>query len=228
MEPGKRLPRTPTPERQSEPDTRRVPPLLEYLKVQSKSATSEKALARLERMRTVIKMRRAGSSYDDIGKALGLKASRAFEICMKALNITCNRFAADCAPLRELEGQRLDALLAAAWGAAMDGDLDAIATCARLVQQRTDMYGLSAPVRAEITGADGGPVQVLDWVDLAEIAMKERARRRGEAPPALPAMASPFMGDDEFGGGVVVDAELTGADRPRTMTDEQEVSDEPR
>lgn len=62
--------------------------------------------------------------------------------------------------LRHVEGQRLDRLQAAVWPKALKGDLKAVETVRRLIAERIRLFGIAEPVRTELSGPGGGPLQV--------------------------------------------------------------------
>jgi hypothetical protein len=62
--------------------------------------------------------------------------------------------------LRDLQDERLNRLLTAAWSNAIQGDSTAIQTVLRIMERQSKLHGLDAPVRTEVTGADGGAVKV--------------------------------------------------------------------
>ncbi|MGW2611429.1 hypothetical protein ACWC4A_44920 [Streptomyces mirabilis] len=63
--------------------------------------------------------------------------------------------------LRALEADRLDRLFFVAYKKAVrDQDLAAIDRTLRIMERRARLLGLDMPVRTELSGPDGGPVQV--------------------------------------------------------------------
>jgi hypothetical protein len=116
-----------------------------------------------------IALRLAGMDYQTIAERLDY-ASRgaASKDIHRALEETLEAESAAAATLRELEVQRLDRMQAAAWAKAAKGDLKAIETVLKVIDRRCRLLGLDKPVRTELTGADGGPLQV-ETVDLAEL-----------------------------------------------------------
>jgi hypothetical protein len=103
-----------------------------------------------ERERKALELRKAGASFDEIAKALDYAdKSGAFYAIKRALS--------DIVPpavdeMRTLEGERLDALLAAVWKQAMDGDLKAVDRVLRIIDQRARLLGLNAPVQVGLNG----------------------------------------------------------------------------
>lgn len=70
---------------------------------------------------------------------------------------------ADVDELRALEADRLDRLFFVAYKKAVrDQDLAAIDRTLRIMERRARLLGLDMPVRTELSGPDGGPVQVED------------------------------------------------------------------
>lgn len=67
----------------------------------------------------------------------------------------------DVDELRALEADRLDRLFFVAYKKAVrDQDLAAIDRTLRIMERRARLLGLDMPVRAELSGLDGGPVQI--------------------------------------------------------------------
>ncbi|GAA3371255.1 hypothetical protein GCM10020367_21180 [Streptomyces sannanensis] len=86
--------------------------------------------------------------------------------------------------LRSVEAERLDRLWFVAYKQAVrDGNLAAIDRALRIMERRAKLLGLDQPARTEVTGAEGGPLQI-ETADLAElealIAITENAARGSE------------------------------------------------
>lgn len=86
---------------------------------------------------------RAGCSYDEVADDLGY-ASRgsAWRLVRSALDKEVVECAAE---YRQLEADRLDAVQAAHWDAALAGDKDAAAVVLRAIDQRMRLFGLDRP-----------------------------------------------------------------------------------
>jgi hypothetical protein len=78
--------------------------------------------------------------------------------------------------LRTLMNARFDTALLAIWPAVQRGDLKAIDRMLRIEAQRARLYGIEAPVKTEITGADGGPIEVVE--------LEQFVARLAALPPA--------------------------------------------
>ena len=125
----------------------------------------------------LLALRRQGVRYDDERvEALGYSSpSAARRDLTRALEAHRQEEEAEVATYRQQENERLDALLEAAWpratqpspvlnkdGEVIDQALDmrAVDTVLRLMDRRAKLNGLDMPTKAEVTGADGGPLQM--------------------------------------------------------------------
>ncbi|MEV5703009.1 hypothetical protein AB0L55_36705 [Streptomyces anthocyanicus] len=129
------------------------------------------------RRTALLKLRREGIRYDDERiLALGYNSPATARSDLKrALEAHRDEEAAEVSIYRQQENERLDALLEAAWPAATtpkairnkegdvvgeEIDMRAVDTVLRLMDRRAKLNGLDMPVKAEITGANGGPLQM--------------------------------------------------------------------
>jgi hypothetical protein len=62
--------------------------------------------------------------------------------------------------LRDLQDERLNRLLAGLWNQAAQGDVSAVDRVLKIMERQARLHGLDAPTKTEVTGADGGAVQV--------------------------------------------------------------------
>ena len=124
----------------------------------------------------LIRLRRAGRSFDSIAAELGYASRQAAsKDFIRPLEQRRDEQAAEVSVYRQEENERLDALLEAAWPRATqpspvlnkDGDvvgeqldMRAVDTVLRLMDRRAKLNGLDTPVRTEVTGAGGGPLQM--------------------------------------------------------------------
>lgn len=112
----------------------------------------QRQIQRAEQASTAIKMRTAGMSYSQIGDALGVAKATVHRLTMKAIReIPAENLEA----LRDIEGARLEALWAAFYGAAMEGDVDAAGVLIRVSASRRRLFGLDV---ATSDGNGGGVV----------------------------------------------------------------------
>lgn len=70
------------------------------------------------------------------------------------------RIAEGADQLRDLQDERLNRLMAAAWNNAMQGDPAAIAAVLKIMERQSKLHGLDAATKTELTGADGGAIRV--------------------------------------------------------------------
>ncbi|MER5302291.1 hypothetical protein ABT039_22915 [Streptomyces lasiicapitis] len=132
-------------------------------------ASKAQRAATAHRRSQAIALRLAGMDYQTIAERLDYAdRGAASKDVHRALETNLEAESAAAATLRELEVQRLDRMQAAAWAKAAKGDLKAIETVLKVIDRRARLLGLDRPARTEITGADGGPLQV-EAVDVAEL-----------------------------------------------------------
>jgi hypothetical protein len=125
----------------------------------------------------LLALRREGVRYDDERvEALGYSSPNAARRDVtRALEAHRDEEAAEVGIYRQQENERLDALLEAAWPRATQPhavydkegnvvgeelDMRAVDTVLRLMDRRAKLNGLDMPAKAEITGANGGPLQM--------------------------------------------------------------------
>ena len=94
----------------------------------------------IERRTRAVELARSGMSYDDIAQRLGY-ANRSG--AWKAVQASLKAVQADTVDeYRALSLDRLEAMLAVVWPAAMDGDLKAVAAVRRIVDAECRVLGL--------------------------------------------------------------------------------------
>jgi hypothetical protein len=113
-----------------------------------------RALKSLEHKAKALELRRAGLTYDQIGKQLGLVKVHAWRLVQAALISTLQE-PADA--VRALEVERLDALWVKWFPRAQKHDKDAAGVCLKIMERRARLLGLDAPVTLQ--GPDGAPVR---------------------------------------------------------------------
>ena len=132
-------------------------------------ANRQQQIDALQRHRQALELRQAGLQYQDIADRLGYSSkSSAYKAVQSALRRTLQE-PADA--VRQLELARLDRMELALWPRALKGDVQAIDRILRICELRARLLGLNAPTRAQLTGADGGPLQVervVTWDNVIE------------------------------------------------------------
>ncbi|MFZ0325574.1 MAG: hypothetical protein WAN48_15755 [Actinomycetes bacterium] len=108
------------------------------------------ATALLRRSRSVT-LAMAGLSYDEIAREVGYaNRGTAWRTVTKALE---QKVADSVDELRQVEGERLDALQAAVWGQALAGDVAACTAVLKIIDRRIQLFGLN---QASTTTPDKG------------------------------------------------------------------------
>jgi hypothetical protein len=133
------------------------------------SSTSARMLSARAMEVEAVRLRLAGMSYSSMSERLGVSASSAHRAVLRSLARTAADLGESADALRSLELQRLDALLAGLWPAASAGDPAAVSVALRVSERRAKLLGLDAPSRRELSGADGGPIEIAPTIDLTRL-----------------------------------------------------------
>jgi hypothetical protein len=115
-------------------------------------------VSRSERATRALDLRKAGTTYREIGRELGCSEQRAHQIVTEELQRLNARRGEAAAEVCRLELERLDAMLAGLWPKAKKGDARAVEKVLAVMARRAKLLGLDAPERRELTGKGGGPV----------------------------------------------------------------------
>lgn len=67
--------------------------------------------------------------------------------------------------LRDLQDERLNRLMAGLWNSAASGDVAAVDRVLKIMERQARLHGLDAPVKSEVTGAGGAPIQLQPVTD---------------------------------------------------------------
>ena len=108
-------------------------------------------------------LRMAGHSYYAIGKALGIGRGTVHKAVMRALKRLNEETREHAQQVLELELKRCDKLLASLWPHAIKGNGAAVDRVLRIMERRTRYLGLDSPVKHELTGQDGGPMELANY-----------------------------------------------------------------
>lgn len=120
--------------------------------------TSKTAASRIraaERAACIMELRRAGATYATIATEVGVTASRAHQVVMSLLRAAQVTAAEDASLMLALELDRLDALYAAVWAAAIEGDGPAIDRVLRVMDRRAKLLGLDWTARKSRDAREG-------------------------------------------------------------------------
>ncbi|MGA7121197.1 MAG: hypothetical protein WBY94_13920 [Polyangiaceae bacterium] len=115
-----------------------------------------------EQRRSALELRKRGLTYPQNAKAMGLALSNAPKAVQQAIADIPKELAED---VRLLELERLDRMLAGMWPKAVAGDPKAVAAAVKIMDRRAKYLGIDAPVRTELTGKDGGPIETKSGYD---------------------------------------------------------------
>ncbi len=109
---------------------------------------------------SVLELKRAGHTYQEIAAALGYAdRSAARRTYIRALQRT---LAEPASEMRELENARLDRLQTAHWKNAVEyGDEKAADIILKIMKRRAALNGLDLPSKIEHTGPGGNPLTVV-------------------------------------------------------------------
>jgi hypothetical protein len=114
-----------------------------------------------ERRRQALDLRKRGLTYPQIAKAMSVSLGTAHKLVQTAISDIPKELAED---VRLLELERLDRMLAGMWPKAIAGDPKAVAAAVKIMDRRAKYLGIDAPIKAELTGKDGGqlapPLQI--------------------------------------------------------------------
>ena len=100
-----------------------------------------------EKDQRALELRKEGHTYESISEQLGYSTpSASYKAVMRRLR-DMDRPAVSM--LRELEVQRLDAMLYAVWDDVLQGDANAVHTALRISERRSRLLGLDAPHTVE-------------------------------------------------------------------------------
>ena len=110
-----------------------------------------------EKDQKALELRKEGHTYESISEQLGYSTpSASYKAVMRRLR-EVDRPAVSM--LRELEVQRLDAMLYAVWNDVLQGDANAVHTALRISERRSRLLGLGAPHTVETRAR----IDVLSW-----------------------------------------------------------------
>ena len=124
-----------------------------------------------------VTLRRTGLSWREIADQLGYRDESG---ARKAATRLLGRVEVEAVgELRELEGQRLDALQAAHWNAALAGDVDSTKVVLGVIDRRTKLLGLNAPTAVSVG------VEPIGEREFAEAAVELIASLRPDMADAL-------------------------------------------
>jgi hypothetical protein len=122
--------------------------------------THARRLQAMEREEKALELKKAGATYAEIGRRLGIQRSGARKAVLRALERTKERIGAGADALRQLESSRLDDLMLACWRDALRGDVAKIKVVLSIMERRARYFGLDSPAGLQIGGDPNNPVRI--------------------------------------------------------------------
>ncbi|BCK74018.1 hypothetical protein Srufu_079710 (plasmid) [Streptomyces libani subsp. rufus] len=111
-----------------------------------------------ERRQEMFRRRLAGESMTAIAASFGLSRSTLSKDFTRAYNAALEEEKAEAGVWRRFQTDRYEQLLAAVWPEALDGDVRANEQASKLIDKLCRLNGWDVPVKAEVSGPDGGPI----------------------------------------------------------------------
>jgi len=127
-----------------------------------------------ERQARALELRKAGATFQQIADQLGYaNRAAARNAVMRALQSIIGEPAQE---LRQLELERLDAMMLGLWPRARKGDEAAVDRVLKIMERRAKLLGLDTPARTDVT------VHQVDATDtaLAELLREAKAKKAAE------------------------------------------------
>jgi hypothetical protein len=129
-----------------------------------------------------MELRLGGASYAQIGEALGMTAGGAYKAADRLMARQEVQSGERADKLRRIEAARCDRLLVALWPRAIQGDVKAIREALHISKRRSELLGLDAPRRQELSGPDGAPLEFdLSLLTDEELAQLQRLQEKLDA-----------------------------------------------
>ena len=131
----------------------------------SRMAKAQQEAITRERHALALEMRKYGYSYEQIAEHFETSVASARGLVKLAMEHAIREPGQDVV---DMELERLDQLYRLAMNAAVAGDTDAISKCLAIMQRRAKYLGLDAPEKKELTGKDGGPIEMSRFKGLSD------------------------------------------------------------
>lgn len=133
------------------------------------STTSARRIKSRENEVKALELRKEGKPYSAIAAILGVSPKSAFKMVQRTLVRMSKDSTSNFETVRQLEVERLDALLGAIWPQAMGGNVDSVERALKISKRRSEIMGLDAPDKHELSGPNGAPVPIAGFrIELVE------------------------------------------------------------
>jgi DNA-binding CsgD family transcriptional regulator len=137
--------------------------------------TAPRKVKAAERKKQALARRIGGWTFAQIGEELGISTQAAYNLVKSALAETNAKTAEEAEILRRLELERLDTMRSAIWGLVLKGDVQAIDRALRISKRMSELTGIDAPAKTDITSG-GEKIEVV-------IKYADRDDTTAETPP---------------------------------------------
>lgn len=124
--------------------------------------TAKSMVLAKDRERECLSLRKAGATYDQIAERVGITREGARGAVARALAALSDVCTEEAKEVRQLELDRLDAMLLGLWQRASKGEVAAIDRVLRIQERRSRLLGLDAPANQTI--ASDTAVDTVDFI----------------------------------------------------------------
>lgn len=119
-----------------------------------KMKKGQRAVIAAERRQKAIDLRKAGLTYDEIGKQLGVSGVAAYKMVKKVLDTIAAETKEDAEELVRLELERLDFYLKSLEGKIRSGDHKAVNAAIKISERRSRLTGMDTPVKVALSAEE--------------------------------------------------------------------------
>lgn len=165
------------------------------------SADTAQQIATAKKTAEALALASEGWGYKEIGEAIGVSKTRAFQIVKAALEKAQSKIQVNAEGVINLELIRLDQMTIGIAKPAMAGDLNAIDRMLKIMTQRASLLGLNAATKINVAGKDGGPIENRIAIDDAAAEVK---RKLADAIAKTASRGVPGEPDDRGSGGAQI------------------------
>lgn len=142
-------------------------------------AASPRRITAAEKRARALELRKAGATYDQIARQVGFsERGAAYRAVQTALLEITQEPAQE---VRQLELERLDAMLLGLWPAARKGKEGAVDRVLRIMERRAKLLGLDAPVKADV-GVHQADPRDAELIEMINEALAADSTREGRKP----------------------------------------------
>jgi hypothetical protein len=133
----------------------------------TRAKTSATTIKESQRREEALSLRLMGLTFEQIAQKLGIKRQSAYALVKKAIETRSAENWERIEEMRQEEVERLRSMLGIAVSAAVKGDLGGVREVRAISDQLAKLQGLYAPVRQELTGKDGGAIEIKGYVNVS-------------------------------------------------------------